>query len=115
MGLGLLIQAGVAASLVRRLKRSRHGKHPEFTPRLTILLAVRGNDPSLEACLQGLLNQEYPDYHIVAVVDSADDPGCRPLAEFQRLAPPGRLETIVITRQRSTCGGTANALIAGIS
>src|SRR5438034_3502070 len=43
-------------------------------PRVVVVLAVRGADPSLTACLQGLLEQDYPHYQIRIIIDSAEDP-----------------------------------------
>jgi hypothetical protein len=43
-------------------------------PRACVLLCVRGDDPSLVACLEGLLRQDYPDYQVRIVVDSEVDP-----------------------------------------
>jgi cellulose synthase/poly-beta-1,6-N-acetylglucosamine synthase-like glycosyltransferase len=43
-------------------------------PRAAVILALRGPDPSLPACLAGLLAQDYPAYSLHIIVDSRDDP-----------------------------------------
>src|SRR5260370_1335587 len=43
-------------------------------PRVAVLLPLRGVDPFLQTCLRGLLCQNYPNYCIHLVVDSAADP-----------------------------------------
>src|SRR5690242_15071047 len=43
-------------------------------PQTTVLLCVRGADPSLIGCLKGLLNQDYPRYDVRIIIDSLDDP-----------------------------------------
>ena len=39
-----------------------------------MILSLRGADPSLEACVKGLLAQDYPAYRAHIVIDSAEDP-----------------------------------------
>ncbi len=61
--------------LLRLYRRQSHNAAPAGTlPRAAILLPLRGADPSLEPCLAGLLQQDYPDYCIHLVIDSPQDP-----------------------------------------
>ena len=46
----------------------------ETLPRVAVILPLRGADPMLEACLSGLLTQDYPAYSVFLVVDSPGDP-----------------------------------------
>jgi hypothetical protein len=43
-------------------------------PAVAVILPLRGADPSLEACLAGLLAQEYPDFQVHIMIDSPQDP-----------------------------------------
>lgn len=43
-------------------------------PRAVVILCLRGTDPFLKDCLMGLFNQDYPNYRVRLIVDSADDP-----------------------------------------
>ncbi|MFI4848447.1 MAG: glycosyltransferase [Gimesia chilikensis] len=45
-----------------------------YTPSAAVVLSLRGNDPFLADCLQGLLNQDYPAYQVKIIVDHIDDP-----------------------------------------
>ena len=55
--------------------RSRHPHPaPRRLPAVAVILPLRGADPSLEACLSGVLAQNYPAYAVRIVVDSAEDP-----------------------------------------
>jgi len=47
---------------------------PHRLPEVAVILPLRGADPSLEACLSGVLAQDYPAYTVHIVVDSAEDP-----------------------------------------
>jgi len=55
--------------------RSRHPYPlPDSLPEVAVILPLRGADPSLEACLSGVLAQDYPAYTVHIVLDSAEDP-----------------------------------------
>lgn len=43
-------------------------------PLAAVILPLRGDDPSLGACLRALLGQDYPRYHLLIVIDSPADP-----------------------------------------
>jgi Glycosyl transferase family 21 len=43
-------------------------------PSVAVILPLRGADPSLHACLRGLLDQDYPQYQVRIVIDSLTDP-----------------------------------------
>lgn len=50
--------------------------------RVAVILCVRGNDPSLEECLQALDVQNWPDYQIQVGLDSSDDPAYELVQSF---------------------------------
>ena len=45
-----------------------------LAPKVSIVLCLRGPDPTLTECLTGLLNQRYPNFDLHLIVDSDDDP-----------------------------------------
>lgn len=63
----------------RRFAINRLRKPPEFQAygRARILAPCKGVDLGLAANLQPLFEQDYGDYEIVFIVESADDPACR--------------------------------------
>ncbi|MEE2826884.1 MAG: glycosyltransferase family 2 protein [Planctomycetota bacterium] len=54
-----------------------------FEGPVSVVLCLRGNDPSLSACLNGLAHQSYHDFQLICVVDDIADPA---LAEVQKHA-----------------------------
>lgn len=54
----------------------------DYTPPATVVLSLRGNDPFLANCLEGLLNQDYPEYHVKIIVDHVDDPAYSFVAQY---------------------------------
>ncbi len=60
--------------IIAYVKRSRATPPVgESYPMPAVLLCLRGADPSLDACLNGLLNQDYPRYQVRIVVDNHED------------------------------------------
>lgn len=59
-----------------RLYRAHLNQAPDsnFAPVATVILSLRGNDPFLINCLDGLLNQDYPQYTVKIIVDHVSDP-----------------------------------------
>jgi cellulose synthase/poly-beta-1,6-N-acetylglucosamine synthase-like glycosyltransferase len=71
----LLPVAAMALAWWRFAWRLRHPyPAPQRLPEVAVVLPLRGADPSLEACLAGVLAQDYPAYQVHIVVDSAEDP-----------------------------------------
>jgi glycosyltransferase involved in cell wall biosynthesis len=46
---------------------------PTGNPSLTVIVPARNESANIEACLQSLLNQQYPNLHIIAVDDRSTD------------------------------------------
>ena len=46
-------------------------------PSAAVILCVRGADPTLQVCLEGLLTQDYRDYEVHVVLDSDADPAAK--------------------------------------
>jgi Glycosyltransferase like family 2 len=80
--------------------RSHKGyEPPRPLPEVAVLLPLRGADPSLEACLEGLLAQDYPAYRIHVVIDSAEDPAQAVVARILAEAGPRAAAVHVETRR----------------
>lgn len=102
---------GALAYFLRTFHRTawRRSSGP-FTPKAAVLLTLRGADPFLDRCLSGLLRQDYPDYRVFLVVDSADDPALTALAPLLAGAPNGLAETVVVEEHLQTCSLKNNSL-----
>lgn len=57
-------------------------RKPERWPRVALLAPCKGVDPNLEENIRSWLNQDYPDFQIFFVVESADDPAYSVLEEL---------------------------------
>lgn len=57
----------------RRLRQSPSTGAP-FLPPATVIICMRGKDPSLGDCLKSIFRQDYPDFRVMLVFDSEVDP-----------------------------------------
>ena len=80
---------GMALAAVPRYLRERRQafhaleREPAFTPPLTLLKPLHGDEPNLEAHLATFFEQDYPAYEILFCARSSDDAG---LAAARRVA-----------------------------
>jgi cellulose synthase/poly-beta-1,6-N-acetylglucosamine synthase-like glycosyltransferase len=83
-------------------------------PRALVVLAIRGADPSLAHCLDGLLNQDYPRFDIRIVIDSAEDPAW----QVVRRALAGRrqinVDVCTLEDRQATCSLKLSALVQAL-
>ena len=49
-------------------------ERPENWPTASVILCVRGKDPSLEDCIQAVTNLDYPEFKLHIVLDHVNDP-----------------------------------------
>jgi ceramide glucosyltransferase len=95
LGLGVfgLVTSTVFAGMVlwavpgylreRRAALAQLAARPGFTPPLTLLKPLHGDEPGLEAHLATFFEQDYPEYEILFCTRSPEDPG---LATARRVA-----------------------------
>jgi len=115
----LLILQGMASLLeglrFRAFIRSSLQKSPgSFAPVASIIAPCKGIDTDLEQNLEGLFNQDYPDYEIVFVLASNDDPA-RPLIERLIGGHRDRPARLVIAGAARGRGEKVNNLISALA
>lgn len=66
-------------------------------PKTAVILCVRGADPSLAACLDGLTSQSHRNFTVHAVVDHASDPACPLLWQMAQSDPRIQIHQITDT------------------
>ncbi len=89
-------------------ERDRLDERP--LPKTAVLLSLRGADPDLAIGLEALGRQTHPDYQVVVVIDSADDPSWVPVREALSRLPAGRIRVEVLRERRANCGLKCSAL-----
>ena len=86
-----------------------------FTPKTAVILTLRGADPFLSRCIEGLLKQDYPNYTVFLVVDSADDPALPVAQNVVKNLQATNVETVIVDEHFSTCTLKCNSLIHTIA
>ena len=113
-----IVQALVSALRVRAyvavLGRGESTEDREYRPKATVILPVKGIDPGLARCLKALLHQDYPDYRVVVVAESADDPACQIVASALDEAPANRATLLVAGHAPSNQGQKVHNQLAAI-
>ncbi|MCL2004788.1 MAG: glycosyltransferase family 2 protein [Planctomycetaceae bacterium] len=103
---------------LNRLKQKAwNANENDYFPKTMVLFPLRGADPSLPRGLEKILTQDYPNYHIRFILDSADD-SARPFVEsaIEQWDKNGqRAEIKIMTEHFATCSLKCSALYHGIA
>src|SRR3954469_10952117 len=73
-----------------------------YTPFVTVIAPCKGLEEGLEENLLALLEQDYPNYEIIFVVDSESDPAYPVLEAVCRRDAASERSTSIVVAQRST-------------
>jgi chlorobactene glucosyltransferase len=103
----LLVFALILAVNLRALPRIRAFAPPAGVPFLSLLVPARDEAANIEACLRGLLAQDYPAFEVIALDDESSDGTGGILARLAAADP--RLRVITGGPPRAGWTGKANA------
>jgi ceramide glucosyltransferase len=97
----------------RRFVRSSLGDLARHRPQGRVMLVApcKGLDVALEVNLHGLFDQDYRDYELVMVVESADDPACAVIRRVMA-AHPEVASRLVIAGRAAASGQKVHNLLA---
>jgi ceramide glucosyltransferase len=113
-----ILQALVSALRVRAyvslLGRGESVDDRAYRPKATVILPVKGIDPELTKCLSALLHQDYPDYRVVVVAESADDPACEIVTSAIDEAPADRATLLIAGHAPGNQGQKVHNQLAAI-
>jgi len=83
-------------------------------PRVSVVVAARDEEADIERCIRTLLQQDYPNFEIVAVNDrSVDRTG--PILEHLREEAPNRVRIVTIKECPAGWFGKVHAVHAGVA
>lgn len=80
-------------------------------PKAVICLNLRGFDPFLATVLPALLDQDYPGYDVIIVVDHRDDPAFAFVENFIRASNKTNIKMCLLNKPMETCSLVNSALI----
>jgi glycosyltransferase involved in cell wall biosynthesis len=107
--------ATFAILYVRKLRAPRPLLTDKQCPRAAIILCLRGRDPSLERCLEGLLSQDYPHYEVMIVVDQRADPAWDVAASVIEQNSQLHVSLQPLVERRRTCSLKCSAIVQAVS
>jgi len=88
---------------------------PEYTPKVALLITLRGQDPGLAENLENLFLQDYPNYKLLIVVDSEEDSALHIIREVLAKHPGENAEVLVTPEHPTTCSLVCNSQAYAIS
>lgn len=122
---GLLVIQSLAAlgdgyRFLGFVRRSRQRPSGNYSPPAALIIPCKGIDPEYELNLSGFLTQDYPNYQVIFVVASEEDPAHRYLAArlTQLTAPgsPGAWKAgLVVAGRSEERGEKVNNLLHGVA
>ncbi len=86
---------------------------PPHAPCLTVLVAAKDEEDNIESCVRSMLDQDYPDYRLIAVNDRSDDRTGEILDRIAAEDP--RLTAVHVTELREGWFGKNNAMHTGFA
>lgn len=98
-------------SWIGRRWRYRKERITSYLPEAHIIVPCKGTTKNFRENIQAICNQDYRDYKIVFVTDSAKDPAYKELKEIISNYPTARIE---ISDFIDGCSGKISALIKGV-
>lgn len=91
-------------AFVAVLRRPKPALPPDDAcPKTVVLLSVRGRDPFLAGCIEGLLAQDHPNYDVRIVVDHAEDPAWTVIRDVLARAEAGNVTAESLEHRLETC------------
>lgn len=89
--LAWLATQAIAVLLVRMFAVGVGRRPPQLTatPRIAVIVAVKGHHAEFDHFLDHLFAQDYPSFHVIFTVDASDDPAVLPIEALSRKFPGG--------------------------
>ena len=98
----------------RRILHSRLAEVlPDPAPRISVLVAARNEETNIESCIRTLLDQDYPDFEVIAIDDRSTDRTPDILHRLE-VEAAGRLRVLTVHALRDGWFGKNNAMREGV-
>jgi len=113
---------GLALFLYCIRRKEWHEPKDAYRPKVTVILALRGGDPFLRRCLEGLLSQDYAQYAVRIVVDHPNDPALQTVQTMldehvstgSSTVGTTDVKLLIASRHRETCALKCNSLLEAV-
>lgn len=84
--------------------------NPEYSPKCSIIVPIKGTNPRLKKCLESLLKQNYSNYEVICAVEGKTDPAIKIIQSVFKDRPKAKL--VIANACRSCCQKNQNLLTA---
>jgi cellulose synthase/poly-beta-1,6-N-acetylglucosamine synthase-like glycosyltransferase len=84
-------------------------------PKTAVILCLRGADPYLPNCIEGLLSQNYPQYDLKVIVDSQQDPAWQILTDIIKAQNAHHVQLSFLRNIRHNCSLKCSCLLQAVS
>ncbi len=109
------IQFLLVAGFVSRLRRWQQPLLEDAScPQAAVVLCLRGGDPFLTKCIDGLLTQNYPNYEVCFLVDHVEDPAMPILKQALAVSSFRNFRVEVLTSPLTTCSLKCSSLVQAV-
>jgi len=95
------------------IKKSLTQERKDFFPLLTVIIPCKGIDPDFEKNISSFLNQQYPDFQLIFVVATEEDPAYLKLSQLLSGLPQVKYK-LVVSGISGICCQKNNNLIKGV-
>lgn len=105
----------IRSAILKRqiLTSNSYAGPPHPAPKVSVLVAAKDEEDNIETCISTLLDQDYPDYEIIAINDRSKDQTSAILQRLEQQAP-GQLRVINIQQLREGWFGKSHAMHEGV-
>ncbi len=119
LAITLIVSFAIQFVLVHGFVRSLRAWRRELLadddcPPAAVILCLRGGDPFLSRCIDGLMNQDYPRYRVYFMVDHAEDPAMAVLQQALLNHTGKDYEIQVLREPLSTCSLKCSSLVQAV-
>ncbi len=110
------LQAVPTWAFARRLRRAPTPPLADAEcPTALVVLCLRGSDPFLERCLTGLLEQDYPNFHLRIIVDQRQDPAWQVVEDVLARQRAIHVSVEPLVERYETCSLKCSSLIQALT
>jgi cellulose synthase/poly-beta-1,6-N-acetylglucosamine synthase-like glycosyltransferase len=108
-----IVQAAQGFGFAWRLLTVRRPTPDGPTPPVLVVLCLRGADPFLARCIDGLLQQDYPNYDVTLVIDHPDDEAWKQAGEIVAAHDAANVRIEALAERLASCSLKCSALLQG--
>ena len=111
----VLIQFVLVHGFIRRLRGwKRELLTDDDCPEGVVILCLRGGDPFLSKCIDGLMTQDYPRFRVCFMIDHANDPAMQVLREALASHSFDQYEIQALANPLDTCSLKCSSLVQAV-